>query len=156
RAGDEAGWLRGMAPASRVAKYKTIDSSFTPLQGTLPVNGNLPFSLVDPTTFIPSLQQIRWPPNFIADTPGQALSRLFMLPGAQYEDPEFSWKWAVAPAGIGFAGSGLGPQHAGDLFVGAARTSPDGGSPSESKSAPTRQHCAFSDPALADKVDDND
>jgi uncharacterized protein (TIGR03118 family) len=155
-AGDNGGWIQIMGPASRVAQFKTIESSFTPLQGNLPVNGNLPFSLVDPTTFIPSLQQIRWPPNFIADTPGQALSRLFMLPGAQYEDPEFSWKWAVAPAGIGFAGSGLGPQHAGDLFVGAARTFLDGGYLFEFKFDPTRQHFAFSDPALADKVDDND
>ena len=47
--------------------------------------------------------------------------RLFALPGSQYSDPEFSWRWAVAPAAIGFAGSGLGSQHANDLFVGAAR-----------------------------------
>src|SRR5207253_2882959 len=73
-----------------------------------------------------------------------------------YEDPEFSWKWAVAPAGIGFAGRGLGPQHAHDLFVGAARTFLDGGYLFEFKFDPTRQHFAFSDPKLADKVDDND
>ena len=46
-------------------------------------------------------------------------SRLFMLPGAHYSDPEFSWKYAVAPAGIGFLSSrALGPQYQHDLFVG--------------------------------------
>ena len=60
------------------------------------------------------------------------------------------------PAGIGFAGSGLGPQHANDLFVGAARTFLDGGYLFEFKFDSTRQHFAFSDPALADQVDDND
>ena len=48
-----------------------------------------------------NLQQLRWPPTNIADTPEEAMSRLFMLPGARYSDPEFSWKWEVAPGGIG-------------------------------------------------------
>src|SRR5262249_36294393 len=61
-----------------------------------------------------------------------------------------------APAGIGFAGSGLGPQHAGDLFVGAARTFLDGGYLFEFKFDHSRQHFAFSDPGLKDRVDDND
>ena len=46
---------------------------------------------------------------------------MVMLPGAHYSDPEFSWKFGVAPAGIGFMdGRGIGPQYDGDLFVGAA------------------------------------
>jgi len=46
-----------------------------------------------------------------------------MLPGAHYSDPEFSWKFAMAPAGIGFLdGAALGPQYDGDPFVGASRT----------------------------------
>ena len=45
-----------------------------------------------------------------------------------YSDPEFSWKWEVAPGGIGFVeGRGLGPQFDGDLFVGAATTNLAGG-----------------------------
>ena len=32
----------------------------------------------------------------------EALSRLFMLPGAHYSAPELSWKFEVAPGGIGF------------------------------------------------------
>src|SRR5438046_4422685 len=145
-----------MGPLSRVAAYKQIETSFTPLQGNLPVAGNLPFSAIDPTTFIPALQQVRWPPTLIADSPGEARNRLFVLPGSHYENPEFSWKWAVAPAAIGFAGSGLGAQHANDLFVGGSRTFLDNGYLFEFKFDSSRQHFAFSDPKLADKVDDND
>ena len=155
-AGSNGGWVQIMGPVSRVSEFKQIESSFTPLQGNLPLAGNLPFSAVDPTTFIPALQQVRWPPSRIADSPGQALSRLFVLPGSHYDDPEFSWRWAVAPAAIGFAGKGLGAQHANDLFVGEARTFLDNGYLFEFKFDKKRQHFAFSDKALADRVDDND
>src|SRR5262249_52451274 len=104
----------------------------------------------------PALQRLRWSPTLLADTPGEALSRMFVLPSSHYDDPEFSWRWAVAPAGIGFAGAGLGPEHVGDLFVGEARTFLDGGYLFEFKFDAGRQHFAFSDPRLADKVDDND
>jgi hypothetical protein len=33
---------------------------------------------IDPTTFLPSLQQVRWPPSLIADNPGQAMPRLLI------------------------------------------------------------------------------
>src|SRR5262249_47556520 len=155
-AGSNGGWVQIVGPAHRVDDFKQIETSFTPLQGNLPVNGNLPFSPIDPATFIPALQQVRWPPSLIADSPGQARDRLFELPGSHYEDPEFRWGWAVAPAGIGLAGRGLGPQHAGDLFVGAAGTFLDGGYLFEFKFDHSRQHFAFSDPGLKDRVDDND
>ncbi len=51
---------------------------------------------------LPNLQQFRWGPERIADTVSEAMSRLFMLPGGQYKDPESSWKHVVAPAAIGF------------------------------------------------------
>jgi aldose sugar dehydrogenase len=155
-AGSNGGWVQIMGPASRVDQFKQIETTFTPLQGNLPLAGNLPFSAIDPATFIPALQQVRWPPSLIADSPGQARSRLFVLPGSHYRDPEFSWKWAVAPAAIGFGGSGLGSQHSGDLFVGESRTFLDGGYLFEFKFDHSRQHFAFSDPKLRDKVDDND
>jgi uncharacterized protein (TIGR03118 family) len=155
-AGSNGGWIQFMGPASRIDEFKQIESSFTPMQGNLPLAGNLPFSPTDPNTFIPALQQVRYPPLRIADSPDQARNQLFVLPGSHYEDPEFSWRWAVAPAAIGFAGSGLGPQHANDLFVGAARTFLDEGYLFEFKFDESRQHFAFSDPALRDKVDDND
>jgi aldose sugar dehydrogenase len=155
-AGSNGGWVQIMGPASRIGEFKDIETKFTPLQGNLPVAGNLPFSLVDLATFIPALQQLRWPPTLIADTPQQALQRLFVLPGSHYEEPQFSWRWAVAPAAIGFAGSGLGSQHTNDLFVGAARTFLDGGYLFEFTFDSTRQHFTFSDAALTDTVDDND
>src|SRR5262249_5904200 len=41
-AGPNGGWVQIAGPASRVAEYKEIESPFPPLQGNLPVNGNLP------------------------------------------------------------------------------------------------------------------
>jgi aldose sugar dehydrogenase len=155
-AGSNGGWIQTIGPISRVADYKQIEASFTPLQGNLPVAGNLPFSAIDPASFIPALQQVRWSPTLIADSQDDARSRLFVLPGSHYEDPEFSWKWAVAPAAIGFAGTGLGPKHAGNLFVGASRTFLDEGYLFEFTFDAARRHFAFSDPKLQDGVDDND
>src|SRR5207237_5016385 len=47
-AGSDGGWIQIMGPLSRVSEFKQIETSFTPLQGNLPVNGNLPFSPIDP------------------------------------------------------------------------------------------------------------
>ena len=94
------GWVQIMGPVSRIDQYKDIE-----------------------TTLPGGLQQVRWDPGNIADTPADALDALFMLPGASYDDPEFSWKYAVAPAAVGFqSGPALGAQYAGNLFVGASRT----------------------------------
>lgn len=100
-AGSNNGWVEMMGPVSRVAQFKQIESTY----GT------------------GDLQQLRWPPSLIADTPAAALARLYMLPGAHYNDPEFSWKYAIPASPLGFvSGRGLGPQFEGDMFVGAART----------------------------------
>ena len=123
-----------MGPISRVAEFKSIEMTYGA--------GNL--------------QQLRWPPSNIADTPQQALSRMYMLPGAQYVDPEFSWKYALAPSPIGFVkGSGLGPQFEGDLFVGASRTTLLNGFLFRFKLTADRQHFSFTDSRLADRVADN-
>lgn len=106
--GMNGGWVQVMGPIDRIHDYKAIETSME----------------VDPVTGSPyfGLQQVRWPPTLIADSPAEALSRLFMLPGAHYRDPELSWKFEVAPAGIGFiVGRELGPQFDGDLVIGAAR-----------------------------------
>src|SRR5207302_8551149 len=76
--GSNGGWIQIMGPADRVSEYKGIEASFTPLQGNLPVAGNVALSALDPATFIPTLQQIRWPPMLIAKSPGLARSRLFV------------------------------------------------------------------------------
>ena len=104
--GTNGGWIQIAGPVERIAQFKEIETTF----------GGM------------NLQQLRWPPDYIADTPEEALSRLFMLPGAHYSDPEFSWKWEVAPGGIGFVeGNALGGQFQGDLLMGAATPLLEGG-----------------------------
>jgi aldose sugar dehydrogenase len=102
------------------------------------------------------LQQIRWLPTNIADSPGEALSRLFMLRGAHYSAPEFSWKFEVAPAGIGFLKSrALGREYRNDLFIGAARDFLEGGSLFRFELTNNRKRIDVDDPRLADRVADN-
>ena len=132
--GSNLGWVQIMGPVSRIAQFKGIETS--------------------PAFF--GLQQVRWPPTNIADTPAEALSRLFVIPGSHYSDPEFSWKFAVAPAGIGFLSSGaLGPQYKNDLFVGAARTTLEGGYIFRFNLTGNRRKIAVDDPRLEDRVADN-
>jgi uncharacterized protein (TIGR03118 family) len=141
--GDNNGWVRVMGPLERVAVYKTIETS----------------NAIDPVTNTPyfGLQQVRWSPDNIADTPADARKSLLLLPGARYSDPEFSWKYAVAPGGIGFLGSSaLGEQYRGDLFVGAARTFLDDGYLFRFDLTRNRRDLDLSaDPRLQDKIADN-
>ncbi|HEX8499388.1 MAG TPA: PQQ-dependent sugar dehydrogenase [Pyrinomonadaceae bacterium] len=130
--GFNGGWVQLMGPSSRVAEFKAIEVA----------RGN-------------SLQQNRWPPSNIADTPAEALARLYQLPGSKYTEPEFSWKYAVAPSPVGFAGAGLGRQYGGDLFVGASRTTLLGGYLMRFKLTADRRQLAVNDSRLADKVADN-
>ena len=133
-AGQNSGWVQVMGPSERVAQFKEIETTFGAR----------------------TLQQLRWPPTRLADTPQQALSRLFMLPGAHYSEPEFSWVWAVAPAGIGFMnGTALGPQYNGDLFVGASRPTLEGGYLFRFNLTGNRQKIGVDDPRLEDRVSDN-
>jgi glucose/arabinose dehydrogenase len=132
--GMNSGWVQIMGPASRVAQFKAIETS--------------------PEFF--GLQQIRWPPTNIADTPEQALARLFMLPGSRFSDPELSWKFEVGPGGIGFlAGRALGPQYAGDLFMGGSRDFLEGGHLFRIQLTGNRRKVAVDDPRLEDRVADN-
>src|SRR3569832_171858 len=103
-----------------------------------------------------TLQQLRWPPDKSSVIPQTAIARMYMLSGAQYIDPEFSWKYALAPSPIGFVkGRGLGPQFEGDLFVGASRTTLLNGFLFRFKLTSDRLHFSFTDPRLADRVADN-
>ena len=67
--GMNSGWVQIMGPASRVAQFKAIETTMGPTNDPFAPNGYF------------GLQQIRWLPTNIADTPQEALSRLFMLPG---------------------------------------------------------------------------
>jgi aldose sugar dehydrogenase len=133
--GANLGWVQIMGPVGRIAEFKNIEDK-----------------LISPFT----LQQRRWPPSNIADTPAEALSRLFMLPGAHYSDPEFSWKFAIAPAAIGFLdGTALGPQYNGDLFVGASRPTLQSGYLLRLDLTGNRRKIGIDDPRLDDRVADN-
>jgi len=133
-AGSNNGWVQIMGPVSRVSQYKQIETTYG----------------------AGDLQQLRWPPSLIANTPAAALAALYMLPGAHYNDPEFSWKYAVAPSPLGFVqGRGLGSQFEGDMFVGAARTFLSGGYLFRFKLTNDRLHFLFSDARLNDLVADN-
>ena len=142
--GMNGGWVQIMGPVERIGQFKTIETTVTP---------DPPDPFAD-TYF--GLQQVRWPPTLIADSPALALSRLFSLPGSHYSDPEFSWKFEVAPAGIGFhTGRALGPQYENDLFVGAARTFLENGHLFHFNLTGNRLKVAVDDPRLEDRVADN-
>lgn len=133
-AGTNGGWIQVAGPLARIGEFKEIETT----------SGN------------GQLQQLRWPPTNIADTAEEALSRMFMLPGARYKDPEFSWKWEVAPGGIGFvAGRGLGAQFDGDLFMGAATPLLEEGYLFRFNLTGNRRKVAVDDPRLVDRVADN-
>jgi glucose/arabinose dehydrogenase len=99
--GFNSGWIQLMGPSDRVTQYKQIETTNVDAEG------------------FPNLQQFRWGPERIADSQAEALARLYVLPGSQYSEPEYSWVHVMAPAAIGFLSSdALGPQWNGDLFVG--------------------------------------
>jgi glucose/arabinose dehydrogenase len=132
--GMNGGWVQIAGPVERIAEFKQIETTF----------GGM------------NLQQIRWSPTNIADSPEEALSRLLVLPGSHYSDPEFSWKWEIAPAGIGFLDSkALGPQYRNDLFVGAATANLEGGYLFRFELTGNRRKIAVDDPRLEDRVADN-
>jgi aldose sugar dehydrogenase len=142
--GFNSGWVQIMGPPERIAQYRAIETTVTP-------DPPDPFA----STYF-GLQQVRWPPTNIAETPEEALSRLFLLPGAHYSAPEFSWKFEVAPAGIGFLRSrALGLKYQNDLFVGAARTFLEGGQLFHFNLTGNRDKIAVDDPRLEDRVADN-
>ena len=141
-AGANGGWVQIAGPVARIAQFKGIETS----------------NAIDPVTRTSyfGLQQERWPPTLIADTPEEALSRLFVIPGSHYSDPQLSWKFEVAPAGIGFLDSvALGPRYVGDLFMGEARTFLDAGYLFRIRLTRDRREIAVRDSALDDKVADN-
>ena len=99
--GMNGGWIQVAGPLSRFSQFKSIET----------------------TMFGSALQQVRYPPTRIAYSPALALARMFMLPGAVYVDPEFSWKFEIGPAGAVFVKeSALGPEYDGTLWMGSARS----------------------------------
>lgn len=139
--GANGGWIQVAGPIARVAEFKAIESGTAPLS---------------PGKYV-GMQQLRFPPTELADTPQEARDRLVMLPGAVYNDPAFSWRYEIAPGGIGFLGSrALGPQYEGDLFMGAAVPAMKGGYLFRLQLTGNRRKVAVDDPRLEDRVADNE
>jgi glucose/arabinose dehydrogenase len=138
-AGMNGGWVQLAGPLSRISDWKFIET----------------------TQFGSNLQQVRYPPTRAAYTAALALSRMFMLPGAIYVDPDFSWRYEIGPAGLTFVkGSALGAEYDGTLWMGSARAfsqvGANGGSLYRFNLTPDRLHIDVSaDPRLADRVADN-
>jgi aldose sugar dehydrogenase len=142
--GMNSGWIQIMGPASRVAQFRAIENTMGPISDPRAPNGYF------------GLQQNRWQPTNIAETPEEALSRLFMFPGAHFSDPELSWKFELGPGGIGFVkGRALGPQYEGDLFTGGSRDFVEGGHLFRLQLTGNRRKVAVDDPRLEDRVADN-
>jgi aldose sugar dehydrogenase len=136
--GMNSGWIQITGPVQRIEEFKSIETTSLHHED------------------FPNLQQFRWPPERIADTPQEALSRLFVLPGSHYSDPEFSWKHVLAPAAIGFLDShALGPQFHGDLFVGFSVPEPLGGPLFVFNLTGNRNRIGVDDRRLRDRVADN-
>jgi glucose/arabinose dehydrogenase len=132
--GMNGGWVQIAGPVARIAQFKATET-------TPPFVG---------------LQQARWPPSNIANTPEEALARLFMLPGATYSDPQFSWRFEVAPGGMNFLrGRALGPQYEDDLFMGAGTSNLAGGYLFHFNLTGNRRNIGVGDPRLDDRVADN-
>jgi glucose/arabinose dehydrogenase len=138
-AGMNGGWVQLAGPLGRISDWKTIET----------------------TQFGSSLQQVRYPPTRAAYKATLALARMFMLPGATYLDPEFSWRYEIGPAGATFvSGDALGPEYNGTLWIGSARSfqqvGANGGSLYCLDLTADRLHIDVSaDPRLADRVADN-
>ncbi len=137
--GMNGGWIQFAGPQSRVPDFKFIET----------------------TQFNSALQQVRYPPTRVAYTAALAMSHLFMLPGAIYVDPEFSWRYEIGPAGTTFVnGNALGAEYNGTLWIGSARSfqqvGNNGGSLYRIRLTADRLHVDVSaDPRLADHVADN-
>jgi glucose/arabinose dehydrogenase len=136
--GTNFGWIQIAGPQHRFFDFKNIE-----------VN-----------EFGRALQQVRFPPTRLANSPGEARESLFMLPGAKYADPELSWKYETAPAGTTFVtGSALGAQNLGTLWIGAGRSFSQvggmGGTLLRITLSNNRKKVDVSDPRLAEGVADN-
>jgi glucose/arabinose dehydrogenase len=137
--GMNGGWVQLAGPLSRISDWKFIET----------------------TQFGSALQQVRYPPTRAAYTAALALSRMFMLPGATYVDPDFSWRYEIGPAGTTFVkGAALGAEYDGTLWMGSARSfqqvANNGGSLYHFSLTTDRLHVDVSaDPRLADRVADN-
>ena len=86
--GMNGGWVQIMGPLDRVAQFKAIETT----RGAVPEHGAERFF---------GLQQVRWAPTNIADTPRRHRPAV-QAPRLASQRPGVRWKFEVAPGGIGF------------------------------------------------------
>jgi aldose sugar dehydrogenase len=95
----------------------------------------------------------------LAHPPGEVRSQIIVCdraPVSHYSDPEFAWKYEIAPAAVGFINSrALGPQYQGDMVIGAAAPLLQGGHLFRMQLSGNRREIAVDDPRLLDGVADN-
>ena len=120
----------------------------------------LDFKRIEVNEFGGALQQVRFPPTRLADSPGGARNSLVMLPGAKYTDPELSWLYESGPAGTTFVtGTALGAEYEGSLWIGSSRAFSQvggtGGSLFRLTLSRDRKRVDVADPKLAERVADN-
>jgi glucose/arabinose dehydrogenase len=143
--GFNSGWVQVMGPLDRVTQFKAIETTRVPD----PPDPNAPNGYY-------GLQQVRWDPINIADTPHEAYDRLLKLPGSRFSDPEMTWKYEVAPGGIDFLSSReLGKDYRGALVVGSARGLLRNGNLFLLPISGNRREVDPGDRRLRDKVADN-
>ena len=127
-AGANLGWIQLMGPPDRFPDYKERESAHER-----------------------ALDAPAFPPDRLANSGDEAVSRLVLLEGATYQPPLLSWQRAVAPAAVGFVdGAGLGEDYDGDLLVGDVNT----GSIYHFELSDDRMSLAL-EGGLADGVNDN-
>ena len=137
--GMNGGWVQIAGPLARFAQFKSIETKL----------------------FNNAIQQVRFPPTRLAYTANAAASRMLMLPGAAYKDPEMSWLYEIGPSGTAFVeGNALGAEYNGTMWMGSARgfsqVGANGGSIYRFKLTADRLNIDVSaDPRLADRVADN-
>jgi hypothetical protein len=167
-------WHSTLTPATcgRRRKTENGDDAFSELNRVEPgMNGGwiqiagpqhrfFDFKRIEVSEFGGALQQVRFPPTRLADSPGGASNNLVMLPGAKYSDPELSWLYESGPAGTSFVtGTALGAEYEGSLWIGSSRAFSQvggtGGSLFRLTLSRDRKKVEVADPKLAERVADN-
>jgi len=140
---------------NRVYAYGVRNSfglAFDPLSGDLWDTENGPSAFDEVNRILPGFNSGWEPIMGPVERSSQSVADLWMIPGAVYRDPEFSWAVPVAPTAMAFAHSPiLGCDLQNDLLVG------DNNCGTLYRFRPTqmRDGLQFSSQDLSDKVADN-
>jgi aldose sugar dehydrogenase len=126
--------------------------TFDPVTGKLWITENGP-NLYDEINLVEAGFNSGWEQLMGPDVRDpQGIGNLFVIPGAHYRDPSFSWLDTVGPTGLVFLNStALGSQYLNNLFVGDI----NGGVLYRFRPTASRDGFVFQNSALFDRVADN-